>query len=66
MIGVGVRDEDRAAARACTRELEPQLGRVPARIDDDGLGRTALGAHDVAVRADRTHLVTVDHQRHDA
>ena len=48
-----------------TRELEPQLGGVTARIDDDGLGRTSLGAHDVAVRADRTHLVTVDDERHD-
>ena len=66
VIRVGVGDEDRAAARAGTRELEPQLRAVAARIDDDGFGRAAFRADDVAVRADRTHLVAVDDERHDA
>ena len=66
VIGVGVRDEDRAAASAGAREVEPQVGAVAARIDDHGFRRAALCANDVAVGADRTHLVAVDDERHDA
>ena len=66
MIRIRVCDEDRGAARAAARELEPQLCSVSARIDDDGFGRAALCAYDVAVRADRTNFVTVDDERHDA
>jgi len=61
-----VRDEDPAAASAGAREVESQIGAVAARIDDDGFRRAALCAEDVAVRADRTHLVAVDDKRHDA
>ena len=66
VIGIGVCDEDRSAASAGAREVEPQIGAVAARIDDDGFGRAAFCADDVAVRADRTHLVAVDDERHDA
>ena len=38
VIPVPVRDEDRRARRTEPREQEPELGRVAARIDDDGLG----------------------------
>ena len=39
-------------------------GGVAARVDDDGLRRGTVGAHDVAVRADRAQLVAVDGERH--
>ena len=66
MIRVGVRDEDRAQRAPERASSSRSSARVSAGIDDDGFGRAALRAHDVAVRADRTHLVTVDDERHDA
>ncbi len=59
-----VRDEDGDAGRSHPRQLQPQLRGVAARVDDDGLGRGEVGAHDVAVRADRAQLVAVDGERH--
>jgi hypothetical protein len=53
-----------AAQRAPPRELEPELRRVVAGVDDDRLGRAALRAHDVAVRPDRAELEPVDDGRH--
>ena len=53
VVDVGVRDEDRGAARPHASKLEPERRRVVARVDDDRLGRAALGAHDVAVRLER-------------
>ena len=64
VVPVRVGDEDRDARRSHLRELEPQLGGVAARIDDDGFGRRAVGSHDVAVRPDRAQLVAVDGERH--
>jgi hypothetical protein len=46
--------------------LQAQLGSVSTRIDHDGFGGTAPGAHDVAVRSDRTNFIAVDNERHDA
>ena len=60
VVVVRVRDQDRRAARAAPCELESQLGRVAARIDDDGLGALVTGPDDVAVRPDRAELVAVD------
>ena len=52
-----VRDQDPGA-------LAGKLGRIGARIDDDGLGSALLPAHDVAVRPDRAELVAVDGEAH--
>ncbi len=64
MVVVPVRDEDRRAAGAGAREVEAQLCRVAAGIDDDRLGRAASRTDDVAVRPDRAELVAVDGERH--
>ena len=61
---MGVRDEDRGAARAHGGELETQLGGVAARVDDDRVGRAAPGADDVAVRLDRPERELFDRERH--
>ena len=61
-----VRDEDRARSARRLRRARAGAARVAARVDDDGLGRAALGAHDVAVRPDRAELVAVDGGRHRA
>ena len=65
VIPVPVRDEDRGAAGAEARELEPDLGRVAARIDDDRLVR-AGPPDEVAVRPDRAELEARDVQAHQA
>ena len=44
VVDVGVRDEDAGGARAHARELEPQLGRVVAGVDDRRLGCAALAS----------------------
>ena len=59
-----VGDQDRRAAGAHLRELEPQARRVVSRVDDRRFGGAPLGAHDVAVGADRPELVTVDGEAH--
>jgi hypothetical protein len=59
-----MRDQDRAAARSRARQLEPELDGVVAGIDDDGLGRTVLGAHDVAVLLRGAEDVRVHRERH--
>ena len=64
MVEVPVRDQDPDARGAEPRELEPQVGRVAAGIDDRALGRAALAPDDVAVRLQRAELVSVDRERH--
>ena len=44
VVEVPVRDQDPGARGAEPRELEPQVGRVPAGIDHRALGRAALAA----------------------
>ena len=61
---MAVGDQDRGAAGAHPRELEPELSRIAAGVDDDRLGDAAVGPNDVAVRPDRTELVRVDCERH--
>ncbi len=64
MVEVAVRDQDRAAGGAETAELELQRCGIAAGIDDDGLGRLAARAHDVAVRLQRPEPVCVDDEGH--
>ena len=64
VVEVAVCDEDPGAGGAEPRELEAKVGSVPARIDHGALGRAALAPDDVAVRLERTELVSVDRQRH--
>ena len=64
MIEVAVRDEDGRAPRGAMRELEPQLGRVAARVDNRRLGRAAVGADDVAVRLELSQRVAIDDDGH--
>jgi hypothetical protein len=64
VVDVRVRDEDRGAARPEAGELETQRRRVVAGIDDHRFGRTALRAHDIAIRARDSELVAVDDERH--
>ena len=62
MIPVRVREQDRVDRGAHAGELEPELDRAAARIDDDRLVGAAVRAHDVAVRPDRTELVAIDRE----
>jgi hypothetical protein len=64
MVEMTVRDQDPGARGAEPRELEPQVSRVPAGIDHRALGRAALAPDDVAVRLQRTELVSVDREWH--
>ena len=64
VVEVAVRDQDRGARRAAPGELQPQLGGVAARVDDDRLRRAAVGADDVAVRLERPERVAVDDEAH--
>src|SRR5262249_20687030 len=64
MVEVAVRDQDPRAGCAEPRQLEAKVCRVPARIDDRALCRPALAPYDVAVRLERTELVSVDRERH--
>ena len=64
VVPVAVRDQDRHALRPRARQLEAKLRRVSAGIDDDRLGRVAARADDVAVRPDRSDLVTIDGKAH--
>ena len=64
VVDVGVRDEDRRRGRAHSREVETQVGRVVAGVDDHGFSRAALGAHDVTVALEGPHHEAVDDERH--
>ena len=64
MVEVPVRDQDRGAARAEPRELETQLGRLAAWIDDDCGRRAAVRAHDVTVRLQRSQRKAIDDDVH--
>ena len=64
MVEMAMRDEDRGALRTEPSERQPDLGRVTARVDDDGLARAGLGPDDVAVRPDRSERELIDAQRH--
>ena len=61
---MAVRDQDRGARGAAPGELQPQLGRVAARVDDDRFRRTAVGAKHVAVGLDRPEGVAIDDEAH--
>ena len=61
---MAVRDQDGRAACPHPRELEPQLGRVTARVDDRRLARAAVGANDVAVGLERSQWEPVDDDGH--
>ena len=50
VVEVAVRDENRRTPCAVGGERKPDVGRRPARIDHDGLGRAPLGSYEVAVR----------------
>ena len=65
VVPVAVRDEDRDALGPALGQLEPDLGRVRARIDDDRLGRAGV-ADEVAVRPDRAELEARDVKGHQA
>ena len=64
VVEVPVRHEDPGTACAETRQRQTQLGRVAARIDDDGLVGADGRSHDVAVRAHRSERQLVDAERH--
>src|SRR4029077_11846206 len=64
MVEVAVRDEDPRAGGAEPRELEAGARRIPAGIDDRALRCASLAPDDVAVRLERTELVSVDRKRH--
>ena len=66
VIPVAVGDQDRdALALPRLRQLEPDLGRIRARVDDDRLGRAGV-ADEVAVRPDRAELEARDVKGHQA
>ena len=65
VVPVAVRDQDRGALGPALRQLEPDLGRVRARVDDDRLGRAGV-ADEVAVRPDRAELEARDVKGHQA
>ena len=64
VIGVAVRDQNRGTASAEPGELEAQVTCICSGVDDDGVRRAALLAHDVAIGADRPELVRVDDEAH--
>ena len=64
MVVVAVRDQDRGALRAGTRELESKLRRLCTGIDDDRFRPAAVRAHDVTVRSNRPEFVTIHRERH--
>ena len=64
VVEVPVRHEDPDTACAEARQRETQLGRVTARIDDDGLVAAYGCPHDVAVGAHRSERQLVDAERH--
>ena len=64
MVEMAVRDQDGRAARPHPRELEPQLGRVAAGVDDRRVARAAVGANDVAVGLERSQRIPVDDDGH--
>ena len=62
VVEMPVGDQDRGAGGAEPGELEAQVRRVAAGVDDCAFGGTALAADDVAVRLERTELVSVHGQ----
>ncbi len=66
MVPVPVGDQDGGAGRAHARELQAELCGVVTRIDDDGFGRAALRAQDVAILLGGAQHVSVDHEAHQA
>src|SRR5690242_15288515 len=64
VVEVAVRDEDPRTRGAEAGELETKICCVAAGIDHDALGSAAIAADDIAVRLERTELVSVDCQRH--
>src|SRR5204863_3442891 len=64
MIPVPVRDQDRRTARPESGELEAQARCLGAGIDDDRLGRAALGANDVTVRPGASEWICIDDEAH--
>ena len=61
---MAVRDQDRGAACAQARELEPELGDIAAGVDDHAVLGAARRADEVAVRRDRAELEAVDDDVH--
>ena len=64
VVVVAVRDQDRRAGRARPREVEPDLGCVGSRVDDDRCRRCSVGANEVAIRPDRAERELFDCERH--
>ncbi len=64
MVEMSVRDEDPRARRAKPGQLETEVRRVAAGIDDRALGRVAIAADHVAVGVERTKPVSVDREWH--
>ena len=64
VVPVSVGDQDRDAADADPGELQPELRRVPTRVDNDRFAGRLRGTYDVAVRPDRAELVAIDDQGH--
>src|SRR5206468_3925749 len=64
VVEMAMCDEDPRTGGAEPRELEAEVRRVSAGIDHGALRRAALAPDGVAVRLERTELVSVDGQRH--
>ena len=64
VVVVRVRDEDSGDAHFHPRNLQAKVVRVVARVDHDRLRCASLRPYDVAIRADRPELVTVDGEGH--
>ena len=64
VIEMAVRQQDRRAGRAQTGKLEPDLGSVGARVDDDSFGRLYVGANEVAIRPDLAEWELFNGERH--